>query len=243
MKDRQSQDRIRPSGSDSIRPAVGLRNQHRQFFHHILRLADGADHARAGGEVPFLRHRFAGVAAPAFDVSALRENAAPDFHELVLVQPRFARAVDVIAVIEHKTRFVRMPEILEVGDLHLVAPGAGVEVIDDFATFVEPDEVDVELVAHGADQADQILMFLLGTIEITLFINQPCDLRVRPDLIAKLFGPQTRCTNKIRPPMIVRRGFVFFPLIHRRPAHQENVFAGDRLGRESGRGDEKSEEN
>jgi hypothetical protein len=37
-----------------------------------------------------------------------------------------------------------------------------------------------------------------------------------------LFRSQTRGADKIRPPMIVRLGFVFFPLIHRRSANQEN---------------------
>ena len=56
----------------------------------------------------------AGVAAPALDVSATRENAPIDFGQVVFVQPRFTRAVDVVAVIEHETRPVRMPEIFEI---------------------------------------------------------------------------------------------------------------------------------
>jgi hypothetical protein len=37
------------------------------------------------------------------------------------VKPGFAGAIDVIAVIEHETSAVRMPEVFEIHNLHLVA--------------------------------------------------------------------------------------------------------------------------
>ena len=86
----------------SVNPPAILRTEDRQFFHHELRLADGANHVGPRRDIPLPRHTFAGVAAPAFDVSATRERTAIDLFQIVFVQPGFARAIDVIAVIEHE---------------------------------------------------------------------------------------------------------------------------------------------
>ena len=49
-----------------------------------------------------------------------------------------------------------------------------------------------------------------------------------PSPVAQLFGAQTRSAHKVRPPMIVREGFIFFPFIHPWSAHQHYVFTPDR---------------
>src|SRR4029077_1458475 len=80
-------------------------------------------------------------------------------------------------------------------------------------------------------------MLLLGAILVTLSVNQPCDLRIRPELGAQLFGAQACRTHKVRPPMIVRESLVFFPLIHRRSTHQDYIFTpGRRRGAQTERG-------
>jgi len=56
------------------------------------------------------------VAAPAFDVGVAVENAAIDFGQLAIVQPRFTSAVDIVAVIEHETGPIRVPEIFKPND-------------------------------------------------------------------------------------------------------------------------------
>src|SRR6476646_11439884 len=65
-----------------------------QFVHHVLGLADHAPHRDAGRGQPFLGHALAGVAAPAFYECASRKDSAIDRLELILVQPRFACALD-----------------------------------------------------------------------------------------------------------------------------------------------------
>ena len=114
-----------------INPLAVLRSEDRQFFHHELGLTDGANHVGAGRCVPFLGHALAGVAAPALDVGVARESAPIDFGQVVFVQPGFTRAIDVVAVIEHETSAVRMPEIFEIRDLHLVSRLPVVQIVDD----------------------------------------------------------------------------------------------------------------
>src|SRR6266480_8007578 len=87
----------------SVHPLVRLRNKDGQLFHHVLSLSDRADHAHARGRMPFLRHLFASVATPAFNKGIPRKNAAVDLRQLAVVQPRFAGAIDIAAVVEHKT--------------------------------------------------------------------------------------------------------------------------------------------
>ena len=67
----------------------------------------------------------------------------------------------------------------------------------------------MKLLAHRIDQTDQVLMFLLRAIEITLFVNQPGNFGVRAELRAQLLGAYTRGMHEIGPPMIVRLRFVF----------------------------------
>ena len=86
-----------------INPLAVFGNENRQFFHHELGFPKRADHVRASRAIPFLRHALAGMTTPTPDVSAAREIPPIDFGQLILVQPRFASAVDIVAVIEHKT--------------------------------------------------------------------------------------------------------------------------------------------
>ena len=99
-----------------VHPPAVVGSEDRQFFHHELGLADGANHACPGRRVPLLGHFLAGVAAPALDVSATSEDATIDFGQVVIVQPRFTSALDVVAVIEHETGAIRVPEIFKPSD-------------------------------------------------------------------------------------------------------------------------------
>ena len=100
-----------------INPLAAIGNEDRQLFHHELCFANGADHMRAGSGIPFFRHLFAGVTAPALDVSAARENTAIEFDQVAVVQPRFTSTIDVVAVIEHETRAIGMTEVLKTNNL------------------------------------------------------------------------------------------------------------------------------
>ena len=60
-------------------PLAAVGNKDWQFFHHELGLANGANHGEANGGVPFFRHFFPGVAAPALDVGTTSENMTVDF--------------------------------------------------------------------------------------------------------------------------------------------------------------------
>jgi hypothetical protein len=107
-----------------------------------------------------------------------------------------------------------MPEIFEIHDLELVSRLSVVDVIDDFVSGTKPNQIDIKFVSNRTDETDQILVLLLGAVLIALPVNEPRDLRVRPGLTAYLLSAQTGCPHKVRPPMIVRDGLVFFPLIH-----------------------------
>jgi len=89
-----------------IHPLAALGNEDRQFLHHELRFADCADHVGASGAVPFLGHALAGMTTPTLDVGATREIPPVNLGQLAFVQPRFAGAIDVAAVIEHETSSV-----------------------------------------------------------------------------------------------------------------------------------------
>src|SRR5882724_3403780 len=117
-----------------IHPSAVLRSEDWQFFHHELGLADRANHARPGRGVPFFRHFLAGMATPALHIGVARESAPIDFGQVAIVQPRFTSTVDVVAVIEHETSPVRMPEIFKIDDLHLVPRLSIVDIIDDLVS-------------------------------------------------------------------------------------------------------------
>ena len=91
------------------------------------------------------------MTAPTLNVGVARENPPIDFGKIVFVQPGFTGAFDIVAVIEHETRPVRMPEIFETRDLHLVSRLPAVQIINDFLARAEPNEIDVELVADRTD--------------------------------------------------------------------------------------------
>src|SRR5215831_10471578 len=103
-----------------------------------------------------------------------------------------------------------------------------IEVIDHLLPRTEPNEMEIKFVADGIDQTNQVLVLLFGTILVTLSVNEPSKLHVRPKFGAQLLGAQPRRAYKVRPPVIVRVSLVFFPLIHRGPAYQDDVFAGGR---------------
>ncbi len=71
----------------------------------------------------------------------------------VFVQPRFAGALDVAAVIEHEALRVGVSEIFEVGDFQAVARLAVVQVIDDLVALLKINQLQVKLVADGSDVA------------------------------------------------------------------------------------------
>src|SRR5436309_7146547 len=117
-----------------------------------------------------------------------------------------------------------MAEIFTATDLYLVAWLTLVQIIDYFRAWAKPDEVEIQFVTHRTDKTDQILVFLFCAILVTLPVYKPRNLRIRAKRLTQLFAAQPRGPHKVRPPMIVREGLVFFPLIHRRPAHKNDVF-------------------
>src|SRR4029079_17015214 len=106
---------------------------------------------RPSRRVPLFGHFLAGVAAPAFNVGVAVEKPPTYFGQIVFVQPRFTGAFDIVAVIEHETRPVRMPEVFETRDLHLISRLSVVQIVNDFLAGAEPNEIDIELVADGTD--------------------------------------------------------------------------------------------
>ncbi len=84
-------------------------------------LADRADHRHIEAILPPLAVHFAGVTAPALAGRVIREDVAVDFSEVFHVQPRDRHGVDGVAIVEKKAGLVGMAEIIEVGDLDLVA--------------------------------------------------------------------------------------------------------------------------
>src|SRR5947207_2296221 len=84
-------------------------------------------------------HFFAGVAAPAVDVSVAREDRAPKLTQLGFVQERFRRAVYVAAVIEHKAGFVRVTKKFKPRHLLTFAVTSGVQIIDNVVAVLKPN--------------------------------------------------------------------------------------------------------
>src|SRR6185437_1694132 len=142
----------------------------------------------------------------------------------------FAGALDVARVVEHEALGVGMAEVLEVDDLQAVARLTAVEVVNDFVALVEINELQVELLADGIDEAEQVLFFLGAAVFVTLAINKPGDLRVRSHGGTDLLGANAGGANKIRPPMIVRLELVFLPHHQGGTAHENNVFSVGRSG-------------
>src|SRR5437899_2865283 len=196
-------------------PFAARRSENGKFLHHELSFPEGADHFCARGAVPPLAHFLAGVAAPALDVSVAREDRAPNLTQLGFVEERFRRAVYVAAVIEHEAGFVRVTKKFKPRHLLTFAVTSGVQIIDNVVAVLKPNEVQIKLVSDSLDQPDQILIFLRLAVEITLFIHQPGDRRVRPEPVAQLLGTQPRRPHELRPPMGVRLRLVLLPLLER----------------------------
>src|ERR1700745_2558525 len=123
------------------------------------------------------------MATPTLAISVARESTPIDFDQIARVQPQFTRTVDVVAVIKHETSPVGMAEIFEVHDLQLVSWLSAVDVIDDLVAGTKPNQIDIKFVANRINQADQILVLLLGAVLIALLVNEPGDLGIRPDLV------------------------------------------------------------
>ena len=113
---RDVQSQIEIGNRKLIHPPAIIRSEDRQFFHHKLGLSNCSDHTDPCGGVPFFRHFLAGVAAPALNVRMAVEDPPIDFGQVVIVQPGFTSAFDVVAVIEHETGAIRVPEIFKPSD-------------------------------------------------------------------------------------------------------------------------------
>src|SRR4051794_39514281 len=136
-----------------------------------------------------------------------------------------------------------MAEVLEVDNFQAVARLAVVEVVDDIVALVDVNELQVELLANGIDEREQVLFFLDAAILVALAINKPGDLCVRSRGGPDLFGPNASGPDKICPPMIVRLEFVFLPHHQRGTADQNDVFAVGRGGGGRSVGGENRQEN
>src|SRR4051812_33307967 len=159
-------------------PAATLAREDGQLVRHVHRFADRADHGDAGDRLPFLAHLLAGVAAPALDEGILGEDAALERLHVVLVEPALRGAVQIARVVEHPAGAVRMAEVLEVRDLHLVAVLAVVQVVDHLLGLVEEDELDVESIADRLDVAEEVVVLLLGARDVGGPVDEPGDVRV-----------------------------------------------------------------
>ena len=118
-----------------------------------------------------------------------------------------------------------MSEIFEARYLQAFAVLAVVQVVDHLAPVLKINQVEMKLLPHRIDVADQVLVFLFGPVEITLLINKHGNHGVRPELGTHLFSAQACGVEEVCPPMIVRVGFVLLPLMQGRAAHEQNVFA------------------
>ena len=189
----------------------------------VVGLADGADHGDAGGAFPFLRHALAGVAAPAFDQSLRGEDAAVDAAEFVFVQPRLRGAVDLVAVIEHESRFVAVQEPVEAGDFDRIAGLSGVEVVDHGIRRAEPNEFDPVFRCDTGNPTGEGTFILTETPLVARTVDQPSDARVGigcADLLETRHGR----ADKIAPPAVMRRVLEFLPLVKRDAAADYDVF-------------------
>src|SRR6266487_5342703 len=115
-----------------------------------------------------------------------------------------------------------MAEVFETPNLHPIPRLPRVQVIDDFGAAVKINQVQIVFVAHRIDEADQVLVLLLGAIQITLLVYEPGNLGVRSELTAQLLCPYSRGANKVRPPRIWRINFIVLPLIKGRPADDDD---------------------
>src|SRR5262249_34295820 len=140
------------------------------------------------------------------------------------MHPRLGGAVDHVAVIEKKTSPVRMTEILKAGNLDVASRHAGIEIIDHVAAAIEVNQVKVKLVADTVDVCDQVLVFLLATINITGVVNQPGDDRAGWNLGQDLVGSDTCGMDEVGPPMVMWLGLILFPSMERRSANTDDVF-------------------
>src|SRR5579864_4959752 len=136
-----------------------------------------------------------------------------------------------------------MSEVFEPDNLDFVPRLSGIYVIDDIAPTTKPDEIQFILVAYGIDEADQILVVLRGPGDVPLFVNQPGDHLIGAEIATQFVSLQARGVNEICPPMIVRLGFVFLPLVERRTANQNDPFSRRRLTGKSRRWQPKRKEN
>src|ERR1051326_7001765 len=119
-----------------------------------------------------------------------------------------------------------MPEIFKPENLYFSSRSlvAIIDVVDYLVAGIEPNQIQIVFVAHRPDVTEQVLVLLLGAIEIALFVNEPGNGLIGTKLGPELFGPETGGMDKVRPPMIMRVGFVLFPLFQRRAADEDDPF-------------------
>lgn len=165
------------------------------------------------------------MAAPTLDERVACENAALNPAEFAFVEPAFGSAVDFIAVIEHEARTVRVAVEFEIRDFYPVSRFSVIEVVDDLAAFVEPDQVDFEFVPNRDDVRQKIRFVLpLGSPKVAGPVDEPSDAGIR-FLLLDLLDSDAGGSDKVSPPAIMRFFFEFFPFLKRRPAAENDVFA------------------
>ena len=123
-----------------------------------------------------------------------------------------------------------MPKELEVGDFYAGAVLAIVEIVDHLIGFVEPDQFHFEGIAHAVDVANQIIILLLRSGEISWPVDQPSNFGTGIFLL-DLFDPNPRSPDEIHPPIIVRLSLPLFPNPEGNTTSEDDVFLARRGGR------------
>src|SRR5205814_7179301 len=99
---------------------------------------------------------------------------------------------------------------------------------------IEVNKMQIKFVTHGIDVTDQIDSVLLSPLDVGGLVNQPRYHEVRSKLLAQLLGPNSGGMHEICPPMIMRLGLVFLPLVEGDATDQDNPFALRHIGRRDG---------
>src|SRR5947199_7076686 len=115
-----------------------------------------------------------------------------------------------------------MAEVFEGSNLQRSAWLTVIKVIDHVSALSEVNKMQIKFVAHGIDVPDQIDSVLLSPLDVGGLVNQPRYHQVRTKLLAQLFGPNAGRMHEICPPMIMRLGLVFLPLVEGDATDQDN---------------------
>ena len=111
----------------------------------VIGLSHSAAHAGASGALPDRRHALASVATIAADAWLFDEYSAANTAQIPLVQVATGRAKDLIAVVEQEAELIRVPKVVERGNLHFSPAHSFVQVVDHLIGGVVPDEANVQL--------------------------------------------------------------------------------------------------